>query len=358
MAKRKRLTPARPDFLGAAPEGEEFDPVPAENEAEIGPAPEVKGMFPLGVARTSSRPPIAQVAGEAASRAALEELSTTLARARAEGRIVEALPIAEIEAGHLVRDRMRIEDEDMQSLRTSLRARGQQMPIEVLDRGEGHVPRYGLISGWRRLAALSHLAMEAEQSLSEATILAVIRQPKSSAEAYVAMVEENEIRSDISFYERARIVVKALEAGVFEDPKAALQSLFGNVSRAKRSKIKSFTEIVAALDGHLRFPTAISERAGLDLVKRLEADPGLAADLRARLETAAPQTAEAELAILMTPARPAPPLAPEAASEPETRTDTPEFEVEFDPAGHAIRITGLSVDARLAQDLRRWLARR
>ena len=352
MAKRKRLTPARPDFLDAELSGTEFDPVPAETVS----APEAKAMFPLGVARMApSRPPIAQVAGEASVRAALDELTQTMTRVRAEGRLLEALPLDQIDADHLVRDRMVQHDDEMQALLASLRARGQQVPVEVIDRGEGTLPRYGLISGWRRLMGLRMIASEPEQSLSEVKILAIVRQPKSSAEAYVAMVEENEIRADISFYERARIVLKALEGGVFSESKQALQSLFGNVSRAKRSKIKSFMTIVAALDGALRFPAAISERAGLDLVKRLEADPGLAGRLQARLDAVRPQTAEAELAILMTPERPAPqPAAEDAAPEPAQSG----FVVELDAEAQVITISGEGVDARLLRDLERWLSRR
>jgi hypothetical protein len=40
-------------------------------------------------------------------------------------------------------------------------------------------------------------------------------------EAYLAMVEENEIRVGLSFYERARIVARAAEAGVFERHRGA-----------------------------------------------------------------------------------------------------------------------------------------
>lgn len=326
---RRRLTP--PDMVAE-------DAIPA--------GAETKSIFPMGVARTVSRPPIAQVAGEASALSALEEMASEITRARAEGRIVQRLALDDIDADHLVRDRMAVDDEETAVLVASIRARGQQTPVEVLDRGEGVRPRYGLISGWRRIAALRETGAE--------NALAIVRAPATAAEAYVAMVEENEIRADISFYERARIVAKALEAGVFSEPKEALQSLFGNVSRAKRSKIKSFMTIVAALDGALHFPAAISERAGLDLVKRLEADPGLSARLIARLSAAAPQTAEAELAILMAAERPAP-----SADRPEAEPrESAAFEIEFDPAAHTVRVSGLTVDARFVRDLERWLARR
>ncbi|RWR04647.1 ParB/RepB/Spo0J family partition protein [Paenirhodobacter populi] len=323
---RRRLTPPTPGLL---PDAE--DTIPAEIET--------KSMFPMGVARTVSRPPIAQVAGEASALAALEGLSAEMARARAEGRIVQRIALDDIAANHLVRDRLDLDDEEMEALTASIRTRGQQVPVEVLDRGEEAAPRYGLISGWRRIAALGAAGVE--------TALAIVRQPATAADAYVAMVEENEIRADISFYERARIVVKALEQGVYDDPKSALQGLFGNVSRAKRSKIKSFMTIVAALDGSLRFPAAISEKAGLDLVRRLEADPGLAEDLAGRLTRAAPQTASEELAILS--ARPAPPSSP-AAAEP--------FDLHLDPRERTIRISGPRVDEALLTALRRWLAAR
>jgi hypothetical protein len=62
MAKRKRLTPAQPGFLGTAQK-----------------APETKSM-PVGMSA-----PIAQVAGEASATAALAEVSQALADARARG---------------------------------------------------------------------------------------------------------------------------------------------------------------------------------------------------------------------------------------------------------------------------------
>ncbi|TQS70213.1 chromosome partitioning protein ParB [Rhodobacteraceae bacterium] len=355
MAKRKRLTPPRADFLQDAPSPAEIDPQDAAAfaDTEIPADLETKAMFPMGVARTvTHRPPIAQVAGESADRAALEELSAMIAEARRSGRMVEALALDQIDAEHLMRDRMTSDDEDMAALLSSLRTRGQQAPVEVIDHGAHVQPRYGLISGWRRLGALRQLAHEAGTPLSDAVILAVIRQPKTASEAYVAMVEENEIRADISFYERARIVLRALEAGVYPDAKQALQSLFGNVSRAKRSKIKSFMTIVEQLDGALRFPAAISERSGLDLVKRLEADSDLAAFLRQKLNEADPVVPAAEAAILTAVPRHNTPPAPSAPK------DTPEYDFSYDPASRTIRVSGGIVDDRLARDLQRWLDRR
>ena len=270
MAKRKRLTPANPSYLDA-------------------PAPETKSMF--SAPRTA---PIADVARDASASAALNELTDTMARARDEGRMVVQLPLDQIVLDHLVRDRVVVEEDAMQTLVASLRNRGQQTPIEVMQLGEG---RYGLISGWRRCKALSILAQETQDAAP--TVLALLRRPEEASDAYLAMVEENEIRVDLSYFERARIVAKAVEEGVFATERTALQELFRAASRAKRSKIGSFLPVVRALDGYLRFPHALSERLGLGLAQALTDDPAFAEALQARLEAADSQTPEAETALLI-----------------------------------------------------------
>ena len=47
------------------------------------------------------------------------------------------------------------------------------------------------------------------------------------------MVDENEIRAGLSFYERGRIVAKATDAGVYTSDKTALAALFHASPRAK-----------------------------------------------------------------------------------------------------------------------------
>ncbi|MCP4212351.1 MAG: ParB N-terminal domain-containing protein, partial [Halieaceae bacterium] len=126
MAKRKRLTPANPVFLGSE----------------------------ASVPRQMHSAPIADVAGEASTRAALDEVSETLTRARSEGRLVIPVSLDQIDHDYLVRDRVAVDDEEMEVLINSLRARGQQAPIEVAPLEAG---RFGLISGWRRCTALKRL---------------------------------------------------------------------------------------------------------------------------------------------------------------------------------------------------------
>ncbi|WP_170359883.1 ParB/RepB/Spo0J family partition protein [Ruegeria arenilitoris] len=296
MAKRKRLTPARPDYLADAPS-----------------ASGVKTMFPTDTPR--SAPPVAQVAGATAAQAALEELSSELRAARAEGRLVQDLPLEAIEETYLVRDRMAADDTEMEALKESLKARGQQTPIEVVELDAG---RYGLISGWRRMTALRALAAETGEARF-ATVRAFLRQPQSASDAYVAMVEENEIRVGLSYYERARIVARAVEQGVYPDEAAALRGLFASASRAKRSKIGSFVSIYHALDDHLRFASAIPERLGLSIAKVLKEEPKRAGHLITALDAAASSTLDVEISALTKAISAAQPK-PEKTSSPEPNT--------------------------------------
>ncbi|WP_283180219.1 ParB N-terminal domain-containing protein [Gemmobacter sp. 24YEA27] len=259
MARRKRLGPAI-----IAPETDENSHV---SDVSEGVAPEVKAALPPpGAGNFGAPPPIARVAAESAAEAALSEISEAMSRARAEGRLVLRLPLAGIEADHLVRDRIDLDEEELEGLISSIAEHGQRNPVEVSEIAPG---RYGLISGWRRLTALKRLCASGNDRFDH--VLALVRKPETAADAYIAMVEENEIRAGLSYYERARIAGRAVELGVFETEKQALQRLFANASRARRSKIGSFLVIWHRMDAVLRFARAIPERLGLALEKAIEA---------------------------------------------------------------------------------------
>ena len=332
MAKRMRLTPPQDTYLA---------PAPLENKALNGPFGSV----------SRNAAPIAQMAGDAATAAALREVSEELRSARTEGRLVQQVPLAAIEVDHLLRDRIHHDDEDMAALRESLRARGQQTPIDLVDLGGG---RYGLISGWRRLMALSDLyAQTGDARFSH--IQGLLRRPDGSAEAYLAMVEENEIRVALGHYERGRIAAKAAEAGVYPDIQSAVRHLFSTASKAKRSKIGTFVLIYKALDAVLQFPALIPERLGLALAAGLEADTALAPRLAQMLGQARPKTPAEEQALLSRALRPA---TPDKQLPPKGREDiTPGIRLQVSGSGAATRYTlsgpGLGRDfkARLAE----WL---
>jgi hypothetical protein len=294
----------------------------------------------------AARPPIAQVAGASAAEAALEAVTAELREAEEEGRMIRALPLETVETGFLRRDRLQADPEEMAALRESLRARGQQTPIEVqaLAPGEDGAPRWGLISGWRRMLALKGLFEETGEARF-GTVLALVRRPEAMADAYVAMIEENEIRAGISFYERARVVRRAVEAGVYDSEKQALQSLFSTASAPKRSKIKSFIPIVERLDGVLAFPTHIPERTGLALSKALAEDAGFAARLEKRLSAARPETPEAEAAVLA-----------KALKGPGAGPPAPQPGVRLRESPGKLVLDGAGVDAAFTAKLKAWLA--
>lgn len=348
MAKRKRLGPAR--AYSDVTQNSTTEPDSAPNDGYA-----VFPKYPLGVAQHAPpRPaPIATVAGQSASEAALAELSDTLRSAREEGRLIQALPLDAIEADHLVRDRLSADEDEMQALIGSIHARGQQTPIEVVALEDD---RFGLISGWRRLTALRRLAQEDARF---ATVLAILRRPDSAAEAYCAMVEENEIRVGLSYYERARIVARAAGQGVYPDARAALSGLFASASRAKRSKIGSFVRLHDALDDVLRFPAAIPERLGLSLVKAIETEDGFTDRLRATLTQAGAGEAEAELAVLNAALEGPVPAAKRGNSEPkEERQSARASEAEnvtVTMSAGQIILSGPGATEELAGKLRRWL---
>jgi ParB family chromosome partitioning protein len=243
--------------------------------------------------RAAGTAPIARIAAEIAGAAALEKMAEALRDARESGRLVLDLPLEAIAPDHLVRDRLPAEDADMEALRESVRAHGQRTPVEVTPL-QGALP-YGLISGWRRLAALR--ALYAETGAPRfATVQALVRRPETAADAYVSMVEENEIRLGLSQYERARVAALAAERGVFPSEEDALRALFSTASRAKRSRIRAFLTLYHALDGVLRWPGHLPERLGLKLAELVRA--GGAARIATALRAADPGTPEAELAAL------------------------------------------------------------
>lgn len=345
MAKRKRLTPAP-----SAPIAPDASSGPLEAKAWKG-----------GWHGSRTRPaPIADVAGAAATQAALEEIAGEMTAARSEGRLVQRIALDAIDESHLVRDRIHVDNTEMNALVASLRSRGQQTPMEVVSLGKG---RFGLISGWRRLVALKRLRDD-EGGATDA--LCLVRATETSTEAYVAMVEENEIRAGLSFYERARIAMRAAEQGAYPSGRLAVKGLFANAPAPKRSKIVAFISIYEALDCILKFPSAISERMGLALAKHLDSDTEAAAKLRAALVQARAQTPEVEQAILSAalaphaseapapiPVQKVARCAPQPSAPPEEEPGVTMMHVKG-----KITLRGVGVDQALVADLEAWLAAR
>lgn len=352
MAKRKRLTPANP---GGFVEGARAPDTKSLPQA-LGPAP------------------IAQVAGDASATAALAELAEAMQSARADGLMIDLLPLEVIDARYLVRDRLEQDQDEMGALIDSIRARGQQTPIEVI-----RLPApvdgmtHGLISGWRRLTALNRLYAETNDARF-ARVRAQVVHPETAQDAYVAMVEENEIRVNLSHYERARIAIRAVREGVYPTPRAALQGLYGATTRSKRSKIGSFISLVEAWDTVLRHPTAISEKLGLSLARVLGQEPGFAQNLKTRLKGQPRKTAADEMRVLAAAvadhtAGTAPSRAPNVSAQPNAPDDLvgddgssvalrPGLALRHNRKDQVLELTGSEVTAAFVADLKAWLQTR
>lgn len=286
-----------------------------------------------------SRMPIAEVVGDTAARLALDEVSQAMTEAETEGRLVRRIALDRIDMRHLNRDRMVLDADEMDALKASISARGQQSPIEVLQLSSGH---FGLISGLRRLEAL--------RSLGETKVLAFVRRPEGAAASYVAMVEENEIRAALSFYERANIAVQAVGAGVYPNTRRAVQDLFASVSSAKRSKILRFVVLRQALGRALRFPTAIPEKLGLALAAAIERDKRIATRISDALRKTPPADAAAERRVLERALK-GPAAALETAEELAPG-------VMLKSAKGRLTLAGAGVDATFEAALRDWIVER
>ena len=231
---------------------------------------------------------------EAAIRAENDALAHEYVRLREEGLVLRRIPLGQIAATKLPRDRRSGDDEALEELTRSIRAIGLSNPVQVEETGAG----YQLIQGLRRLAAFRMLAEETGEA-RYATIPAVVLQEGEAIEAlYRRMVDENLIRKDISFAEMA-----ALARDYAADPRTGAQDLdeavtrlYGSGTKQRRSYIRAFAELLDEIGPALRHPEAVPRDLGLAVRRHLAGEPSRLAGLLSGLREAA--TAEEELAVL------------------------------------------------------------
>lgn len=171
---------------------------------------------------------------------------------------LQHLPIDQIDASALPRDRSHDDDEALHELELSITASGLRQPIEVwaLSRPDA-TRRYGLISGFRRLAAC--------RALGHDTIAAFLRQPRDVPDAMAAMVAENEVRAQVSAWEKGRLILDCVGQGLFDTPDAAIRALYPLHSRQKQCRLRSLCIAVEAFDDALATP----ERLTVARIERL-----------------------------------------------------------------------------------------
>jgi ParB family chromosome partitioning protein len=201
---------------------------------------------------------------------------------------VTLIPLDAIEARAMPRDRTAVEPEALAELQSSILASGLRQPIEVFaavpEPGDPG-PRYGLISGYRRLAAFRALASGSDPRF--ATIPVFIRRPADEAEALADMVAENEIRADLSPWEKGRIVVESRDQGLFPTLDDAVARLYPALNRQRRNRIRAVADVVEELGDILAEPETLAQQHLLRLSATLRAGLG---DL---IQTALAQSSEA-----------------------------------------------------------------
>jgi ParB family chromosome partitioning protein len=186
-----------------------------------------------------------------------------------------AIPLTEIDEAALPRDRTGLDTEPLDELVYSISEGGLRQPIEVWSLSEPRPPyRYGLISGYRRLMAFRRLHQYAfDKSLWE-TIPAFVRKPETYPAALAAMVEENEIRVEISPWERGLICVIAAREGAFETIDAAIAGLYPNAERQKRHRLRQLALVADEHFDELAEPQRLSANQCYRIARALSAGFG------------------------------------------------------------------------------------
>lgn len=268
--------------------------------------PPVEAPAPSGDA--ARRGPMASAIAENADalkeRAAVEQairdendrLAHEHVRMKREGLITDLVPLERISVDKLARDRKPGRDGEIDELKASIRAIGLSNPIrlEVVEGG------YELIQGYRRLTAYRELFEETGDAAYARIPAGLVAEGDALERLYRRMVDENLVRRDVSFAEMALLANRyaADPATGASDVAEAVAALYGSAGRQKRNYIQHFASLMDRIGEALKWPEAIPRALGLDLEKRMAAEPGLAARVVSALKTAGSESAEDELALL------------------------------------------------------------
>lgn len=283
---------------------------------------------------------------EAAIRAENDAIAHEHVRLERLGLIVRPVPLWRIRTGKLIRDRDSDEDSGLDELMTSIRETGLSNPIRLErvvaadeegdgdgDGGGGTAGEsgesYELIQGWRRLNAFRRLMEETGDMERWGAIPALISEPgETLIMLYRRMVDENLMRRDVSLLEQARLALdfaRDPRSGV-ESAEVAVGVLYESLQPQRRSYIRGFLPLAEQLGDVICHPGAIARDAGLEIAAALQADPALAAAIRARLRQMLPRSPGDEAALLRQMAA--------AARKEAFREDTPRENI---PRGNAPR---------------------
>ena len=299
MSKKRRV------FDIDIPEEEIF---PAGKTPEEQTGLETKSAFGVGSRR---RGPMASAitenaeslkdrqAAEQKIRAENDQLAHEYVKRKADGLVIDLIPLDSVVSEKLSRDRLEGVDEDLDELIDSIREIGLSNPIRVQKRTDG---RFELVQGYRRLEAYKALLDDPGGRETYSSIpAAVIFSEEALDVLYRKMVDENLVRKDISFAEMAILAIKYAKDPATEcnDPDKTVAILFKSAGYQKRSYIRGFIGMMERVGKAIKYPTDIPRALGLALNKRIEADSTVATQIENDLLAAGPnRLAEEEQAIL------------------------------------------------------------
>lgn len=274
--------------------------MPAMEDIPVGKVPDKvleKRRGPMAAAISENAGALRdQQTTEDAIRAENDKLAHELVQLKAQGLVIEKIALSAVVTEKLTRDRKEGPDSELEELVASIREIGLSNPIRVERRNDG---QYDLIQGMRRLSAYRALFEDTGDD-AYAVIPAGIAEPADLDDSYRRMVDENLIRKDISFAEMG-----ALARAYTEDPAndcaevdKAVAILFKSASYTKRSYIRAFASLLMMLEKVLMHPNDIPRNVGVDLKRKLDADPSLVRHVSTALMAEPDRDSEQEVAIL------------------------------------------------------------
>lgn len=165
---------------------------------------------------------------------------------------IEILPIHQIDTEVLIRDRSIQNAAALDDLIRSITEIGLRQPIEVfgLTPHEHNPSLYGLISGHRRLKAFV--------AMGRTEIPAILCNPDGIPAAMAAMVTENEVRSQITPWEKGRLIEGLVEDGTYATPDAAIAALYPTATRQQRNRIQNCHMVFDTFYRHLQNPEGLT----------------------------------------------------------------------------------------------------
>ncbi|MDO8982510.1 ParB N-terminal domain-containing protein [Cypionkella sp.] len=171
---------------------------------------------------------------------------------------ITQIPAAEIFEHALLRDRSHLDTTALEDLAASIARDGLRQPIEVWALSQPtETHRYGLISGLRRLTATRLL--HSRNPSAHTTIPAFLRTPASIPDAMAQMIAENEIRENLTPWERGLTLATCVAQDLFPTIDAAIAALHPTATKQKRTRLRTLALVAEELEDAFTTPELLSQ---------------------------------------------------------------------------------------------------